>query len=164
MANLLTLFRILCSISLIFLPALSVPFSVVYAAAGISDAADGYIARKTGTVSSFGSVFDTAADLVFFAVCFCKLIPVLSLSFRAYAVIASIALFKIFSIIAGYIKYKRIITVHNFMNRFTGILLFIFPLTLQFIDKKYSVTVLCISAFISAVYELIYILNSGRKK
>ena len=77
MANIITGIRIICSIAILFFPALSPAFYVLYIIAGISDMVDGVVARKTGTVSDFGSKLDTAADFVLVVICLIKLIPVL---------------------------------------------------------------------------------------
>ena len=77
MANIITGIRIVLSVALLFCPALSPMFYVLYIAAGFSDMTDGAVARKTGTISEFGSRFDTIADIVFVAVCLIKLLPVL---------------------------------------------------------------------------------------
>ncbi|MGN0513346.1 MAG: CDP-alcohol phosphatidyltransferase family protein [Lachnospiraceae bacterium] len=57
MANFITSIRIICSIALICCPALSIPFYVIYAIAGISDMLDGAVARKTDNVSEPGGAF-----------------------------------------------------------------------------------------------------------
>lgn len=77
MANSITGIRIVCSIALLFCPVFSSVFYVLYIIAGVSDMIDGAVARKTGTVSEFGSKFDTAADFVLVVVCLIKLIPVI---------------------------------------------------------------------------------------
>ena len=59
MANIITGIRRVCSIALLFCPALSVTFKLLYIIAGVSDMIDGTIARKTGTVSELGSTLDT---------------------------------------------------------------------------------------------------------
>ena len=64
-ANMITGFRILCSIVLILLPVFSVQFYIVYLVCGLSDMADGAVARRTNSTSSFGSKLDTAADIIF---------------------------------------------------------------------------------------------------
>ena len=64
MANIITCIRILCSIALLFCPALSVAFYALYITAGVSDMADGWVARKTNTVSEFGAKLDTIADII----------------------------------------------------------------------------------------------------
>ena len=66
MANTITFFRIAAGIVLLFCPAFSPAFTVFYIAAGLSDMLDGFVARKTDTVSKLGAKLDTIADFVFF--------------------------------------------------------------------------------------------------
>ena len=51
-ANLITGTRILFSVALLFCPAFSLSFYVLYLLAGLTDMVDGAVARKTGTVSA----------------------------------------------------------------------------------------------------------------
>ena len=55
MANVITGLRILVSAVLVFCPVFSQIFYVLYLIAGLSDMIDGIIARKTNSVSEFGS-------------------------------------------------------------------------------------------------------------
>ncbi|SDB44924.1 CDP-diacylglycerol--glycerol-3-phosphate 3-phosphatidyltransferase [Ruminococcaceae bacterium FB2012] len=114
---------------------------------------DGAVARKTNTVSELGSRLDTIADIVFTAVCLIKLLPVLDVPVWLYIWIAVIALIKSANIAAGYIRQKKLVAVHSVINKVTGGLLFVFPLTLTFIDLKYSAAVVCSAATIAAVHE-----------
>ena len=59
MANIITGCRILCSIILLLVPVFSPPFYFLYLMAGFTDMIDGAVARKTNTVSEFGSRLDT---------------------------------------------------------------------------------------------------------
>ena len=68
MANVITGLRILVSAVLVFCPVFSQIFYVLYVTCGLSDMVDGIIARKTNSVSEFGSRFDSIADFVFVAV------------------------------------------------------------------------------------------------
>ena len=102
MANIITGIRIVFSAFLLFCPAFSPEFFILYIAAGASDMIDGAVARKTGTVSGFGSRLDTIADIVFVAVCLIKLLPVLDVPAWLYAWIAIIASIKLVNIAAGY--------------------------------------------------------------
>ena len=68
-ANIVTGFRVLISIALLFCPVFSSVFYILYLTGGLSDMADGIIARRTNTISGFGARFDTAADFVFVVVC-----------------------------------------------------------------------------------------------
>lgn len=49
MADLMTISRIFLSIILLFLPFPSLPFLALYIAGGVTDMADGFVARATGT-------------------------------------------------------------------------------------------------------------------
>ena len=77
LANIITASRILLTIVMIFLPTLSSEFMIVYSLAGISDVLDGFIARKTKTVSKLGSKLDSVADLTFYTVMMHKIMPFL---------------------------------------------------------------------------------------
>ena len=149
------------SVALLFCPALSPLFYGLYLAAGFSDMIDGAVARKTGTVSELGSRLDSLADTVFVAVCLVKLLPVLDVPAWLYVWTAVIAMIKLVNIVIGYIRQKEFIAVHSIINKVTGGLLFIFPLTLVFIDLKYSAAVVCVIATIAAVYEG-YLIQAGR--
>lgn len=153
MANIITLNRIICSIALLFFPAFSPAFYALYFTAGISDIADGTVARKTGTVSDFGAKLDTAADFIMAVVCLIKLIPVLDVPIWLIIWIAVIALIKVINIISGYVKRKEFVAAHTVINKVTGIILFLLPFTLTFIDIKYSGIFICILATFAAIQE-----------
>ena len=118
---------------------------------------DGVVARKTDTVSELGSKLDTAADFVFAAVCLIKLIPVLRIPMWLCIWIAAIALIKGINFASGYVLRKEFLALHTTMNKVTGLLLFALPLTLSFIDLKYSGVITCIAATFAAIQEGHYI-------
>ena len=153
MANTITFIRIVCSIALLFCPVFSPLFYALYITAGLSDMTDGAAARKTGTVSEFGSKFDTAADFVLVAVCLIKLIPVIHVPAWLIIWIIVIAVIKAVNLISGYVMRKEIVVLHTVMNKVTGILLFILPLTLTLIDLKYSGAIVSAVATFAAIQE-----------
>ena len=153
MANLITIVRIICSIALLFCPVFSPGFYAFYITAGISDMADGAVARKTGTVSKFGSKLDTAADFVLVVVCLIKLIPAIHAPTWLIIWIIVIAAIKAVNLISGYIMRKEIVVLHTVMNKVTGILLFALPLIISFIDLKYSGAFVCAAATFAAIQE-----------
>ena len=59
-ANIITTCRIVCSICILFCPVLSVGFSSMYLFCGFTDMVDGAIARKTNSVSKFGTRLDSS--------------------------------------------------------------------------------------------------------
>ena len=138
MANIITSCRILCSILLLFVPAFSPMFYILYLVAGFTDMIDGTIARKTGTANEFGSRLDTLADIAFVVVCMIKLFPVLIIPTWLCIWIGVIAIIKVFNIISEYIVQKKFAAKHTLMNKVTGVVLFILPLTLSIVDLKYS--------------------------
>lgn len=160
-ANAITSMRILCSIALLFCPACSTVFYVLYIVAGFTDMIDGTIARKTNTVSELGSKLDTIADFVFVVVCMIKLIPVLHLASWIYLWVAVIAFMKVINVVSGYAMRKKFVAVHTVMNKVTGALLFALPLTLSMIQLKYSAVVVCLAATFAAIQEGHYI-RSGK--
>ena len=153
MANFITIIRILCSVAILFCPVFSVAFYALYITAGFTDMLDGWVARKTNTVSKFGSKLDTIADFIFVVVCLFKLIPVLDIPAWLYIWIGVIAFIKIINIVSGYIVQKQFVAVHSVMNKVTGILLFFLPLTLSFVGLKYSAVAVCSIATFAAIQE-----------
>ena len=121
MANIITGFRVLISIVLLFCPVFSPVFYMLYLIAGVSDMIDGTIARQTNTVSGFGARFDTVADFVFVVVCLIKLLPVINMPIWLWVWIVMIALIKILNIISGYIVQRKLAVVHSVMNKVTGV-------------------------------------------
>ena len=161
MANIITGIRIILSIVLLFCPAFSPVFYVLYITAGISDMADGAVARKTGTVSDSGSKLDTAADFVMVFVCLIKLIPAIKVPAWLIIWIAAIAVIKAVNLIMGYAARKEVVVLHTLMNKVTGILLFVLPLTLTFIDLKYSGAFVSAVATVAAIQEG-YLIRTGK--
>ena len=124
---------------------------------------DGTVARKTGAVSNFGAKLDTAADFVFMAVCVVKLLPKINISVWLWIWIAIIAIVKVINIVMGFIRRKKLVALHTFLNKITGLLLFLLPLTLQFIVPTYSFAVVCTIATIAAIQEGYYVIKANDK-
>ena len=153
MANFITFIRILCSIAILFCPVFSVAFYALYITAGLTDMIDGWVARKTNTVSEFGAKLDTVADFVFVVVCLVKLLPIMDIPTWLYLWIGVIAFIKIINIVSGYVVQKQFVAIHSVMNKVTGVLLFVLPLTLTFIDLRYGAVVVCLVATFAAIQE-----------
>ena len=153
MADLLTGFRILCSVALLFCQPFSPLFVILYLIAGLTDMIDGAVARKSNTASEFGAKLDTAADFVFVAACLIKLLPMLYVPSWLYLWIGGIALIKAVNLLSSYILQKKVVAMHTVMNKVTGILLFVMPLTLPIIELKSSAPLVCAVATFAAIQE-----------
>ena len=160
MANAISIFRMAASIVLLFCPVFSPAFYAFYIMAGVSDMLDGFVARKTNTASRFGAKLDTIADYVFVIVCLIKLLPVLSIPAWLYGWIGIIALIKVVNIALGFAVQKTFISVHSAMNKATGVLLFLLPLTIPVLPLKYSAIVVCALATFAAIQEG-YLIRTG---
>lgn len=157
MANIVTGCRILCSIGMLFFPAFSSEFFILYLICGLTDMVDGTIARKTNTASEFGAKLDSTADFIFVAAALLKILPVLAISCWLWLWILGIALVKIANVISGFVREKRFMVEHTILNKMTGFLLFLLPLTVLFIELKYSAAVVCFVATFAAIQEGYYI-------
>ena len=163
-ANILTGCRIFGSILLLFFPAFSMAFYIIYLFCGFSDMVDGTIARKTNSTSKFGSQLDTIADLIFVMVSLFKLLPTIHIPQWLWIWGGVIAVIKTSNIIWGYVSKKQFISLHTIMNKVTGLLLFLLPLTIPFVELNYIAITVCSIATLSAIQEGVYIVTDSRPK
>ena len=155
-ANIITISRILSSIYLLLCPVFSIRFYIMYLFCGITDMVDGTIARKTKSVSELGARLDTVADSVFVAVCFVKILPLMQFPTWLWTWIVIIAIIKIGNVVWGLISNKKLVSIHIILNKVTGFILFLLPLTFSFIEPIYSSAVVCFMATLSAINEVYY--------
>ena len=163
-ANILTGCRILGSILLLFFPVFSLDFYITYLLCGFSDMIDGTIARKTNSTSKFGSQLDTIADLTFVVVSLFKLLPAIHIPGWLWIWGGVIAVIKISNLIWGYVSKKLFISLHTIMNKVTGLLLFLLPLTISFVELKYIAIAVCSIATLSAIQEGFYVITDSQPK
>lgn len=156
MANIVTSCRILFSGLILFSPVFSAWFYTLYLICGFTDMVDGTIARITNTDSKFGARLDSLADFIFVVAALIKLLPAMHIPQWLWIWVAVIAIIKIYNIVSGLIWSKRLIVEHTIMNKITGFLLFLLPMTLTFIKLEYSAVVVCFIATFSAIQEGYY--------
>ena len=152
-ANIITSCRILGSIGLLFCSVFSACFYGLYIFCGLTDMVDGTIARKTGSASEFGARLDTVADFLFVVASFVKLVPVIRIPVWIWVWTAVIAVVKLVNLVWGILTRKRISSLHTMANKATGLCLFLLPLTMSFVDLRYTAPVVCVMATIAAIQE-----------
>jgi len=152
-ANIISLLRIVISCFLLFALPLSVQFFALYLAAGITDMVDGAVARHTNMVSEFGTKLDTAADLIFFAVCFVKLFPLIFLPVWLWLWIAAIGIVKAVLMLINFMRHN-LKAEHNVANKAIGFMLFLFPLVMCSCYQIYYAVVISVLATVSALWQL----------
>ena len=155
-ANIVTSIRILGSICMLCSPVFSPLFYSTYLLCGFTDMIDGTIARKTNAVTTFGSRLDSIADLIFLTAASIKILPAIYIPNWLWFSILIVFIMKIAVVIWRYILVQQVILKHTFLNKLTGFLLFLLPLSLPFVEIRYSAGIVCIVAFLSAGEELKY--------
>ena len=163
-ANILTGCRIFGSILLLFFPAFSLGFYITYILCGFSDMIDGTVARKTNTTSKFGSQLDTIADFIFVVVSLVKVLPAMHIPGWLWIWSGVIAVLKISNMIWGFVSRKQFLSLHTSLNKVTGLLLFLLPLTICFVELKYTAIVVCAMATFSAIQEGVYVITDREPK
>lgn len=151
--NAISTLRFLGAVCLLFFGVESCAFWVIYFVCGLSDMADGYLARKLGCESQVGAMLDGLADLVFVICCCFKLIPALAFPKWLWILGGVIVATKIINQISALVMYKKCIFPHTIANKVTGILLFVgVPLTV-FLESFVPMAIIAVVATFAAVQE-----------
>ena len=153
-ANIITGSRIVFSLPLLFLPLSSAWFYVFYLLCGLSDMVDGTVARRTNSASEFGARLDTVSDFVFMTAALIKFVPNLNIPTWLWIWIGMIATIKLCGAILEFIRTREIAFPHTVLNKVTGLLLFLLPMTLSFIELTYTLPFVCAVATAAAIHEV----------
>lgn len=156
MANIITSFRIVCAVILLFCPTFSSGFTAFYLLGGVSDALDGVVARHFGHESALGARLDTAADTVFTAVVLIKVLRAVFIPRWLLLWIGGIALLKVINAVSGFRRSGHFVAEHTPLNKVCGLFLFAIPLcTGRFPWQNVAVLIIltCALATAAAVQE-----------
>ena len=153
-ANIITGSRIVFSLPLLFIPLSSAWFYVFYLFCGLSDMIDGTVARKTKSTSEFGARLDTVSDFVFMTVALIKFVPHFHIPVWLWIWIGIIAMIKLGNAAWGFVRTKKLISPHTVLNKVTGLLLFLLPVTISFIELTYTLPFVCAVATVAAIHEV----------
>ena len=155
-ANIVTFFRILGTVCIIFLSPLKLAFFIVYTVTGVTDLLDGLIARLSHTASAFGARLDSIADLLFYTVTLIKLFPFLWRTLPGFIwIIVGITLFfRLLSYVIAAIKFNRFAAHHTWLNKTTGLLVFAIPYFLITPCASVYCFIVCLSGVFSTAEDL----------
>ncbi|GAT62038.1 CDP-alcohol phosphatidyltransferase family protein [Paludibacter jiangxiensis] len=167
--NILSICRIGLSGMLLLLSANSFLFLIIYLLAGITDVADGYIARKYRWTSRTGALLDSLADAVFSL----AILLIISLNFRTVITgnllwLVLILTLKLCSFTTGLIRFRKAVAIHTIANKATGLLLFFFIPLVFFSISGFFIKAIFIICLLPAIEEFFIILcceelNMNRK-
>lgn len=149
--NIITALRILGAACLLLCNPASAAFWVIYGLCGVSDMADGYLARRLHAESKTGAVLDSMADTCFVACCAIRLLPVIRIPTWLWIWAGVIVAIKLVNQVSALIVCKGLRFPHTTANKLTGLLLFIAVPTLFWsIDP---IAIVAVVATFAAVQE-----------
>ena len=166
LANILSIGRIVGAAVLLFgaftmlIPPFTFWFFVIYVLCIITDLADGPIARKTNTVSSFGSALDSIADAVLILSVLAILIPVLDFEMWMYVFIAVVIGVRVLAILIGFKKFGAITLLHTYSSKTSALILALFPVSFGLFGMSLAFGVAAMGALVAACEELYIVICS----
>lgn len=156
--NAITALRLVAAVILIFIEPLSLPYLIIYTIGGISDAIDGFVARKLGGETEFGAKLDSVSDIAFYLVTMLKILPMLYLELpcNIWYFAGAVILLRIIMYIINALIEKELLASHTYLNKAQSLMLF--GLT-YFVGKKFLMPytwMLVGVAVLAAAYEFTY--------
>lgn len=157
--NILSILRIIVSVSIFFAEGNTVLLLMVIALIGITDLLDGYIARKYKAVSDLGARLDSLADVVFFVsiVVYFVLYESDVITHYAYFFIAIFAV-RIGTLVISYVKNKRLYYLHTIGNKVTGVSIFIMIFLFFLLGFKELFYICLVLSLFSSIEEMLIML------
>lgn len=160
--NALSLLRLVGAVVLLGLVPLSPAYYAVFTLAGLTDALDGFLARRWGVCSQLGARLDSIGDLFFYGIMLLGTFPVLRLRLPVlcWYGVAVVLLIRIASYITGAVKFKCFTSIHTYGNKATGLLLFLLPYVLlggDLLLRLYAVVVILVAGLSSLEEWIIHL-------
>ncbi len=154
--NVITLLRILGTVLLLFFPPMTPVFFAFYTLTGVTDVLDGCVARATGRTSELGARLDSIADLLFYSVALSKLFPSLCqiLPDRIWYAVGLALITRLSAYAVAAVKYRRFASLHTWMNKLTGLAVFLVPYILCLPGAVPLCWVVCAIGIVSSGEEL----------
>lgn len=153
--NLITGSRILLSLVLPALPPMTPLFYFLYVVTGISDIADGYLARKLGAASAQGAILDSIADAVFVVAMVLVSVPWLMRIAWIFWWIGAVAFIRVAALLIGFFKYRTAAFLHTYGNKAAGLALYLLPFFYGASFLDYAAAAACVIAAAAALEELV---------
>ena len=149
--NIITSLRMAGSFGLLLCDVTGAAFWMIYALCGISDIADGWLARKLKCVTKTGALLDSLADICFVACCAWQILPMLELPQWLWLWAGVIVAMKVVNQLSALVMYGRCRFPHTLANKWAGFLLFIaVPMTFMSIIP---ISIVAAVATFAAIHE-----------
>ncbi len=162
LANIITISRLIGTFVLIFLEPLSKEFFICYSWCGLSDVLDGFIARKTNSISKFGSRLDSISDLFLYTTMMVRIMPELDRIYPPYfwILIYIVVGIRILCYIVVGIRHRYFISRHTILNKLSGLLMFFLPVSLK-LPKPFPYSILTLAVGTLGVFnDIVYLIRN----
>lgn len=125
--NLLSVSRIIIGILLFFLGGQPLLFTLLYLYCGLSDVADGYIARRLKIESALGAKLDSAGDVVLYTLITFMLFAHTQLMEENAMLwlVISIFIIKLINVLLTRIRFGQWAMMHTLANKVSGLLVYV---------------------------------------
>lgn len=154
--NVLSVARVPLSLSILFVRPFSAWFFVLYVLCGITDALDGFIARRCHAESQLGAVLDSIADFVFFLSALYVFLTAIAIPPLIVIWAFSLVIVRGAGLIAAFSKFQSWAALHTYAYKIVGFVFFCFPAFYALMGAGMAGVILCsIATFATA--EEIYI-------
>lgn len=160
--NILSSVRIVLSLPLLVIAPFTTWFMILYVTAGITDMVDGPLARRIGSVSTMGANLDGIADILLALIVLFRIVPAIQISTWIFVWILVVIAIKFLAIFISFVRYKQVVILHTYANKFTAFAAFLFPLFYITLDANLLLFILCVIAS-GAFFEEVLI-NSFSKE
>ena len=156
--NIITSLRIIGAVVLLFLEIRTWPFYIIYGVCGVSDAVDGFIARRMHATSSFGRKLDSISDLVFYAAMAYKMLMPLIETLHpvvSYTVLGLLIIRLGVYLISAF-RFKIFLSSHSLLNKGTGLIVFLIPYFIDLDPFFFYYSILgCVVAAAAITYDIL---------
>lgn len=153
-ANTITVSRVVVALCLLLFPVFSVPWLVLYLWCGVSDVADGILARRLQTTSQLGARLDSLSDFALTVVLAVMVIPAVQWGWWMLFWIVAIAVVRFISMAICRHRFGVFAFLHTYGNKAAGAAAYVAVALIPLCGVAVPVALACAVASASAVEEL----------
>ena len=137
-------------------------FIISYAILGLTDALDGFLARKLNQVTTLGKILDTVADMLFYFSTLFFMVYFYPERISQNALIIYIFLgFYVFAYLFSFIRFKKPMQLHTNHLRVNAALVYFLMIMSPFMDTTWVITAILVSFIIAYIEEILIFILYG---
>ncbi len=163
-ANAITLARIVLCICAFFFLRAKAAFLALYLTAALTDALDGYVARRLNTQSNLGARLDSIADIVLFALALTGWwVWAKDALVQALPAVGAVLVVRLGSVAVGAVRFRTATFLHTLLNKAAGLAVIAALPLYGLLQGKWVILLTLLSCIISAAEELLILLLSKNR-